>query len=53
MKHIIEINDDSARYAYNVWTTFDYNDGTVSKDTQIFESDDRDEFLDFLKNIGQ
>lgn len=52
MKYIIVIDGAlSTRYKYNVWSCFEYEDGSVSQDTRIFESDKKDQFLDFLSNL--
>ena len=51
-KFIVKIHDSSARYAYCVYSVFEYEDHTCSEDTRIFESDDRDEFVSFLKNLN-
>ena len=49
MKYIIVIDGvESTRYKYNVWSVFEYDDGSVSQDTRIFESDDATEFVKFV-----
>jgi len=52
MKYIIEIDGvHSTKYTYNVWDTFIYDDEAVGKDTRIFASDDKNEFLSFIANL--
>jgi hypothetical protein len=51
MKLIVKIHDESARYAYCVYSVFEYEDYTCSEDTRIFESDDKQEFLNFMGQL--
>jgi hypothetical protein len=50
MKFIVKINDKSARYAYSVYSVFDYENRTCSEDTRVFESDRLSEFIEFMNN---
>ena len=57
MKYIVVIDGvASTRHKYNVWSVFEYEDGTMSQDTRIFESDILEEFLAYmsaLTSIGE
>lgn len=51
MTYMVLVNDESSRYKYNVWEVFQYEDGSVSKDARIFESDDAEEFVAFCQTL--
>ena len=51
MKYIVKMHDESAAYAYCVYSVFEYEDYTCSEDTRIFCSDDRQEFLSFIEEL--
>lgn len=52
MKYIIVIDGvKSTRYIYNVYSVFEYADRSVSEDTRIFESDNKDEFDKFISSL--
>ena len=52
MKKFIIVVDgkESTKYTYNLWETFQYEDGTVSEDCRVAESDCLEEFLKDLKS---
>ena len=52
MKYIIEIDGvKSTRYKYNIWSTFQNEDGSVSQDIREFETDSIEEFTLFLSKL--
>jgi hypothetical protein len=54
MKVIVVIDGvKSTRSKYNVWSAFEHDDGTISQDTRIFNSDDKNEFIEFMSTINK
>jgi hypothetical protein len=51
MKYVINIDNQSSRYTYNVWSVFEYEDGSLSQDCREFASDDKDEFIKFISEL--
>jgi len=52
MKYIVVVDGKkSTRYIYNVYSVFEYEDGSMSPDTRIFESDDQGEFVEFIASL--
>ena len=54
MKYIVDIDGvESTRHTYNVWSVLEYDDGSVAKDTRIFETDDHEKFITFMSKLQQ
>ena len=52
MQYIIEIDGEiSTKYIYNVWSVFEYEDGTVSQDCRLCATDKVEEFTAFLAQL--
>ena len=51
MELILKIKDGSSPYDYNAYTVFEYEDGNVSPDTRIVQTDSQEDFLARLAHI--
>jgi hypothetical protein len=47
-KYIIDLNNEGKKYAFNLYVVHEYEDGAVSEDARVIESDNIDEFISKL-----
>jgi hypothetical protein len=48
-KFLIDVNNDGKKYNFNFYSVHEYEDGAVSEDTRLIESDD---FADFVRKLN-
>lgn len=51
MKLILEFDNDLRKYKYNLFTTFEYEDETLSPNARVAEDDDLEKFLNEIRNF--